>query len=97
MAKKEMKDSPAFEASGNELRRLRLKHGLTQAELAKKLGDVHTQFVSNWERGLCAPPTHVMGKLSKILTPSTWDRNQLREAVLDDSGRAALKRWGLII
>lgn len=36
-------------------------------ELAGKIGDVHTQFVSNWERGMCAPPNRCFQKLIAAL------------------------------
>lgn len=37
---------------------------LSQAELAKLVG-VHSQFVSNWERGLCRPPEHSLKKMAE--------------------------------
>ena len=40
---------------------------LTQSGLAEELGDVHNQCVSNWERGLCAPPSHCLETLIKVL------------------------------
>lgn len=46
----------------------REKKGLTQKELASKLGIVSAQLISNWERGLCTPPIKKISKLSKILS-----------------------------
>lgn len=46
-----------FQNLGQYLKVRRLSLGLTQAELSAKL-KVHVQFVSNWERGTCAPPSH---------------------------------------
>lgn len=45
-----------FQNLGNYLKERRMALGMTQAKLSKKL-KVHTQFVSNWERGQCAPPS----------------------------------------
>ena len=41
--------------------------GYTQTQLANEIGNVHSQFVSNWERGLCAPPSHSLPRLINIL------------------------------
>lgn len=38
------------------LKQAREKSGLSQSELAKKLGYTSAQFVSNWERGVCTIP-----------------------------------------
>lgn len=45
----------------------RLKKGLTQAELATKLGYDTPQFVSIIERGLAKVPLNVVGQLIVIL------------------------------
>ena len=39
---------------------------LTQTQLAQKL-NYHTQFVSNWERGLSLPPLSIMPTVAEIL------------------------------
>ena len=44
------------------------KPGITQAAYAKKL-KVHVQFVSNWERGKCLPPTPQMRKIYRDMPP----------------------------
>ncbi len=67
---------------GQFLKEHRIKSNLTQAELAQKLGDVHTQFVSNWERGLCAPPNHCFQRLIELLK---LDREKLVQVMLLDS------------
>ena len=46
----------------------REKKGFTQKDLAKKLGIVSAQLISNWERGLCTPPISKIAPLSKILS-----------------------------
>lgn len=67
------------------LKRKRLTSGLTQAQLGKKLKKTHSQFVSNWERGLCAPPGHCMEQLIEVLN---LDRTELVEAMMKDAKSA---------
>ena len=56
-----------FSNLGTYLKQKRSETKHTQTSLAKKVG-VHPQFVSNWERGLCAPPSRVFKKLEKTLS-----------------------------
>ena len=51
----------------------RKSSGLTQKELALKLGYISPQFVSNWERGLSAPPIGSLKKIASILNTSADD------------------------
>ena len=67
---------------GQYLREKRVSSGFTQTELASKLGNVHTQFVSNWERGMCAPPNHCFQKLINVLD---LNRDKLVKVMLADS------------
>lgn len=67
---------------GQYLKEKRVSAGLTQTELASKLGEVHTQFVSNWERGMCAPPNHCFQKLIEVLDLS---RDKLVKVMVADS------------
>lgn len=71
-----------FNHLGTFLREKRLEKELSQAELARTLKDVHVQFVSNWERGLCAPPSHSFQKLIEVLR---LNREDLVEVMLRDS------------
>ena len=41
--------------------------GFSQGKLAKALGYTSPQIVSNWERGLCAPPMDKLHDLVKML------------------------------
>lgn len=70
-----------FHYLGNYLKEKRNNHGFTQAALAKKL-KVHVQFVSNWERGVCAPPSHCFHHLIEILA---LDREHTVEVMLSDA------------
>lgn len=70
-----------FNNLGTYLKAKRADSGMTQAGLAQKL-KVHVQFVSNWERGLCAPPSHCFHDLIEILK---LNREQLVVAMVTDS------------
>ena len=52
---------------GGLVREYRVKAGMTQLELAEKLGYDSMQFVSLFERGLSKVPHKVIGKLIVIL------------------------------
>lgn len=54
-----------FENLGTFLQKKRIKAGLSQGDVAKALGYSSPQFISNFERGLCAPP---LNKLRTIIT-----------------------------
>lgn len=43
----------------------RIEAGLTQTQAAKKLG-MHSQLISNWERGRCFVPLKRMKAVAKI-------------------------------
>lgn len=71
-----------FSNLGNFLKKKRIERNFTQRELASALSDVHTQFVSNWERGLCAPPSHCLQNLIELLK---INREALVGVMLEDS------------
>ena len=48
------------------LKSKRIEAGLTQSEVARKLGYSSPQFVSNWERGLANPPVFILRDLTKM-------------------------------
>lgn len=45
----------------------REKAKLTQEQVAKTLGYKNSQFCSNWERSISAPPAEIVNKLSELL------------------------------
>ena len=65
----------------------RVGAGFTQKELSDKLSTpklgVHSQFVSNWERGLCAPPEHCFKNLRKLLKLENRQK-ELNSQILKD-------------
>lgn len=71
-----------FSNLGTFLKQKRIDSGFTQNELASKLGDIHSQFVSNWERGLCAPPNHSFQKLISVLK---INKQKLVDVMMEDS------------
>lgn len=72
----------AFSNLGKYLKQKRLDAGYTQAELARELGNIHSQFVSNWERGLCAPPSYSFSKLINLLS---LNREKMVDVMVEDS------------
>lgn len=70
-----------FIGVGKFLKGKRKALGLSQGMVANKLGYESPQFVSNWERGLCAPPMRTLVKLKKIYHISTFELlNVMNEA-----------------
>lgn len=51
---------------GNYLKRKRVEAGITQSDVAKRLGYSTPQFISNIERGLCSPPLKNLRVLVKM-------------------------------
>ena len=67
---------------GQYLKQRRQAVGYTQGELSELLQNVHVQFVSNWERGICAPPNHCFEKVIQLLE---LNREKLVKVMLEDS------------
>jgi len=59
-----------IEMIADRIKILREKHGLTQAELAKKLG-ITRSGVNAWEMGLTVPSTQYIVELSLLFSVST--------------------------
>jgi transcriptional regulator with XRE-family HTH domain len=70
-----------FKFLGKFLKQKRLEASFSQMELSEQL-EIHNQFISNWERGLCAPPAHSFIRVIEILKV---DRRKLVEEMLKDS------------
>ena len=60
-----------FMALGAYLQELRIKKNLTQREVSLRLGYSSAQFISNFERGIAAPPTKKLWELKAIYGAST--------------------------
>lgn len=61
-----MAKNDRFEVLGEYLKNKRKNRGLTQWDVAKELGYTSPQFISNFERGLCAPSFDTLPKLIKM-------------------------------
>lgn len=55
-----------FKSTGLYFRKMREAQGLSQAEVAERLGYKTSQLISNWERGLCSPPLNQLYTLVKL-------------------------------
>lgn len=53
-----------------ELVRLRNAAGLSQGDVAERLGYSSPQFVSNWERGMSTPPIKELKQLAQMYSIS---------------------------
>lgn len=73
--------SALHENLGQYLRDKRINAGLTQAEIASKLGYSSPQFISNFERGLCSPPLKNLKALVKLYK---IDANELIRLIIDE-------------
>jgi transcriptional regulator with XRE-family HTH domain len=71
-----------FKHLGSYLRDRRIDADISQTEIAKVLQYSHSQFVSNWERGLSAPPMKDLPRLIKLLK---LNRETLVEMMVEDS------------
>lgn len=60
-----MTESESFELA-LFLKQKRVMMGLSQKDVAEKLGYSTSQFISNWERGVSQPPLHTLRKLSNL-------------------------------
>jgi len=66
---------------GQVIKRNRIKAGVTQADLATKLGYKSPQFVSNWERGEAMPPLETLPKIAALTKSAT---KEVKEILVND-------------
>ncbi|MEK2647425.1 helix-turn-helix domain-containing protein [Bdellovibrio sp. BCCA] len=70
---------------GEFLKQKRIAAGLSQADVAEKMGYSTPQFISNWERGVSHPPINALKKLAEIYTiPYRSLKSDFREAAIKD-------------
>lgn len=50
---------------GLRLKKMRIKHNLTQSQLASKIGTSRQAYI-NYETGRCMPPAEVIANMSKV-------------------------------
>ena len=75
-------------SSGEILREARSKTGMSQGELAKKMGYSNPQFVSNWERGLCCLPA----KKAALFCRLTGMSSEVMRFILKKEAQAKVDR-----
>lgn len=70
-----------FKTLGTLLRESRERNGFSQKEISSRLGYSSPQFISNIERGLCAPPLNKLKDLIDVyeLNPDKVVRLILKE------------------
>lgn len=70
---------------GKYLAAKRVASNLSQAEVAKKLEFDSSQLVSNWERGLCLPPSK---RLPTIIRLYNLDRKAVYNLIMSEYEKA---------
>ena len=81
-----------FQALGVHLQAKRVKAGLSQGNVAKQLGYSSPQFVSNFERGLCAPP---LSKLKLLVRLYDMNGEEVLKLMLKEQERHIRKALGV--
>lgn len=81
-----------FTNAGAWLAQRRHSLGMTQGEVAEEL-KIHSQFVSNWERGKCMPPKSCLIRLTFVFKIKRSDRNELLSAMLKDAEEQFLVKY----
>ena len=61
-----MGNSEEIEVLAQFLKEKRVQSGLSQKDVATKLGYSTSQFISNWERGISHPPLNTLRSLSNL-------------------------------
>jgi len=70
---------------GMTIASLRKERGLTQLELAEKMG-VTDKAVSKWERDLCCPDVNSLPKLAEVFGTSVDELMQVKPAAREEKG-----------
>lgn len=73
---------------GTMIAELRKQHGMTQLELAEKMG-VTDKAVSKWERDLSCPDINSLPNLAEILGVSVEDLMQTKKAAEEPQSKAS--------
>lgn len=77
---------------GNYLRNKRREAGLTQIEVSDHFGYASSQFISNIERGISAPPSAIMKALVKLYNIS---KNEFLDLLVEEYKRFLKKILGI--
>lgn len=79
---------PHYQKLGKYLKLKRIQGRFSQSTLADEIS-IHPQFISNWERGICAPPSHSFKSLIRLLK---INKNELVEVMVTDCRRSIEER-----
>ena len=82
-----------FTRSGLVLKAYRHKLNMTQSEFGAAFGTeggAHAQFVSNFERSLCLPPTPMM---KRILAQKNFPKSDFIEALKEDLIESHMQKY----
>lgn len=71
---------------GERIKEFRLKAGLTQSELAEKLG-IPYQSIGQWERGLRSPKIETLQKIAEALGVEPWQLMGYDGSIRVDTGK----------
>lgn len=82
--------------AGQAIKKIRLKHGLSQGKLAKMVGHNTPQAVSNAERGIASFPAYWIGILKYKLMLTNKEALELLEAKVRDVRQDYLDQSGLL-
>ncbi len=81
-----------FQVLGDFLQSKRVKAGLSQGDVATKLGYSSPQFISNFERGLCAPP---LNKLKLLVQLYDLNGDEVLRLMMKENEKHLRKSLGL--
>ncbi|NUM88573.1 MAG: helix-turn-helix transcriptional regulator [Bdellovibrionales bacterium] len=81
-----------FKVMGKFLQSKRLEKNLSQGEVATRLGYSSPQFISNIERGLCAPP---LKKLKQLIQLYDLNGEEVVGMILGEHERHLRRTLGL--
>ncbi len=87
-----MKKKKIHQNVGRYFRAKRIKSGLSQEEVVKSLGYTSIQIVSNWERGICSPPSRILKSLMKLYK---IDKKEYLEFFISETRREYISLLGL--
>jgi len=93
MEKKTLSDAIKYKSVSELIKVLRQKHGLTQIDVAERLGYSNAQSVSNWERGIQTPPIDFVPKLCKILKISKEEYKEVLIKAYKEKTESYLKLY----
>jgi transcriptional regulator with XRE-family HTH domain len=77
---------------GSYFKRKREENGLTQLEVSRALGYTSSQYISNFERGLCTPP---MKKLKQLVKLFRLDENEVLRMLVEQYEEYMRKTLGM--